>query len=119
MAHPTIVDDDNFQSEVLEAKIPVLVDFYADWCPPCKMMAPVVDELADEFEGRAKIAKLNVDFGPKSAAAYGIRSIPTMIVFAGGKPTAQAVGARPKASLRQGLEDIIAESPAPTKMKTY
>ena len=90
MAQPIVVTDGNFESEVIEAETPVLVDFYADWCGPCKMMAPIVDELAGEFEGRAKIAKLDVDSNQKTSAKYGVRSIPTMIVLQGGKPVAQA-----------------------------
>ena len=109
MAHPTTVTDDTFQSEVLEADTPVLVDFYADWCGPCKVMAPIVEELAEEFEGRAKIVKLDVDASPRTSVAYGIRSIPTVVIFVGGKPVAQAAGAQPKASLKQGLEDVIVE----------
>ena len=119
MANPIIVTNDNFESEVIETETPVLVDFYADWCGPCKMMAPIVDELVDEFEGRVKIAKMNVDINQQTSARYSVRSIPTMIIFQGGKPIAQAVGARPKAVLKQGLEEIIAGSPTPTRMKAY
>ena len=92
MAIPMIVTNDNFESEVLKSETPVLVDFYADWCGPCKIMAPVIKELASEFEGRAKVAKLDVDADPEVAATYGIRSIPTLVVFEGGSPVAQAVG---------------------------
>ena len=110
MANPIVVTDDNFESEVLKAETPVLVDFYADWCGPYKMMAPVIKELADEFKGRAKVAKLDVDTNPKVAATYGIRSIPTLLIFEGGSPVAQAVGALPKASLKQSLEDAITKA---------
>lgn len=108
MAHSTIVNDDNFESEVLQADTPVLVDFYADWCGPCKVMAPIVEELVGEFAGRAKIAKLDVDASPRTSMTYGIRSIPTTMIFDGGEPVAQMVGALPKASLKRGLEEAIA-----------
>ena len=114
MANPIIVTDENFETEVLKAETPVLVDFYADWCGPCKIMAPVIKELADEFEGRAKVAKLDVDANPRVASTYEIRSIPTLVVFEGGSPVAQAVGALPKASLKQTLEDAITSA---TKVK--
>ena len=110
MAHPTTVTDDNFEAEVLNSKVPVLVDFYADWCGPCKIMAPIVEELADEFDGRAKIAKLDVDANPRASATYGVRSIPTLVIFDGGRPVAQAVGALPKASLKQGLEQVVTKA---------
>ena len=110
MANPIIATDDNFESEVLNAETPVLVDFYADWCGPCKIMAPIIEEVASEFEGRAKVAKLDVDANPKVAATYGIRSIPTMVVFEGGRPVTQGVGALPKATLEQALEDAITKA---------
>ena len=108
MANPIIVTDENFESEVLRAETPVLVDFYADWCGPCKIMAPVIKELADEFEGRAKVAKLDVDANPETAGKYRVRSIPTLLLFDGGRPVAQGVGALPKPTLKQTLEDAIA-----------
>ena len=108
MAHSTIVNDDTFESEVLRSETPVLVDFYADWCGPCKVMAPIVEELVGEFAGRVKIAKLDVDASPRTSLTYGIRSIPTTMIFDGGKPVAQMVGALPKASLKRGLEEAIA-----------
>ena len=106
------VTDGNFESEVLEAEMPVFVDFYADWCGPCKMMAPIVEELANEFDGRAKIAKLDVDANPKISATYGIRSIPTLVIFDAGRPVARVAGVIAKTLLKKGLEDVIAKDKA-------
>ena len=107
MAHPIVVTDENFDTEVHESKVPVLVDFYADWCGPCKVMAPIVEELAKEYEGKAKIAKLDVDANPKVSSLYRVRSIPTFVIFDGGKPVAQAVGAVAKAALDKGLNIVL------------
>lgn len=96
--------DANFQKEALESDIPVLVDFYADWCGPCKMVAPIVAELADEYEGVFKIGKLNVDEHPATAEKYRVMSIPTLIVFKNGTPVDTIVGAVPKKTLQDKLE---------------
>lgn len=98
--------DDNFKAEVLEAELPVLVDFYADWCGPCKMMAPVVEALAAEYEGRVKIGKLNVDQSPDTAGQYGIMSIPTLLFFKNGEVVNKIVGAVPKSDLEQALDAL-------------
>lgn len=100
---PLKLDDDTFARTVAESDIPVLVDFYADWCPPCKMMAPFVDELARDHLGRALVAKLNTDHAPGAAQPFGIRGIPTSIVFKGGKEVARHVGAMQK----PGLEELL------------
>ena len=100
---PIKLNDDNFQRTISEAEIPVLVDFYADWCGPCKMMAPFVDELAAKYVGRALVAKLNTDEARHAAAPFNIRGIPTTIVFKGGKPLTQKAGAMPLAGLEQLL----------------
>lgn len=96
-------NDSNFEQEVLKSDIPVLVDFYADWCGPCKMMAPVVDELAAEYEGKVKVGKLNVDESSAAAAKYRVMSIPTFIVFKNGEPVDTLVGAVSKKELEAKL----------------
>ena len=108
MAHPQEVTDDSFQAEVLDADVPVLVDFWAEWCAPCKMIAPIVDALADEYDGKVKFAKMDVDTNPRTPMSYGIRSIPTLLIFSGGSPVDQVVGAVPKAALKGRLEKAIA-----------
>ena len=108
MAHPTEVTDGTFEDEVVKSTTPVLVDFWADWCAPCKMIAPIVEQLAEEFDGQVKFAKVDVDSNPKSAMNYGIRGIPTLLIFKGGKPVDQVVGAVPKSTLKQKLQEAIA-----------
>lgn len=95
--------DANFKQEALESDIPVLVDFYADWCGPCKMMAPIVSELADEYQGVFKIGKLNVDNDPNTAEQYRVMSIPTMIILKNGVAVDTIVGAVPKKTLQDKL----------------
>ncbi|ARP67379.1 MULTISPECIES: thioredoxin [Mesorhizobium] len=93
------VDIDNFQSEVLESAAPVVVDFWAEWCDPCKMIAPSLEEISVEMEGKIKIAKLNIDENPELAAQLGVRSIPTLAIFKGGEVADFSVGAKPKTAL--------------------
>jgi len=104
MSDEIILTDANFDEEVIKSELPVLVDFWAEWCGPCKMFAPLIEELAKEFKGRAKIAKLNVDQNPAVAEKFGIRGIPTVILFYGGKVEEQAVGVQSKANLVKMLE---------------
>jgi thioredoxin 1 len=96
------LSDDSFESEVLKSDVPVLVDFWASWCAPCKAISPVVDSLADEFEGKVKVGKLNVDENPATPGQYGVRGIPTLILFKDGNVVDQVVGAVPKNQL-EGL----------------
>lgn len=107
MAKPVAVDDAQFQESVVESDVPVLVDFWAEWCGPCKMIAPVVDELSDQFDGQIKFAKVDVDQNPQTSAKFGIRSIPTLLIFKGGAPVDQVVGAVPKAVLEQRLQAAL------------
>jgi len=107
MAKPVVVDDNNFDETVLKAKTPMLVDFWAPWCAPCRAVAPILDELADEYEGRLGFARLNIDEAPANATKYGISAIPTLLLFKDGKPVSQIVGFRPKAELKKALDELI------------
>ena len=98
------LNNDNFDSEVLKSDVPVLVDFWATWCGPCRAVAPLVDQLAGEYNGRAKVGKLDVDSAREIAASYNVTSIPTLIVFKGGQAVDQVMGARPKAQLAQLID---------------
>ena len=95
------VTDENFEREVLQSDIPVLVDFWAEWCGPCKAIGPAIETLANDYDGSAKVAKLNVDDNPETASRFGVRSIPTLIVFKDGEAQETAVGARPPAELAE------------------
>lgn len=99
--------DLNFKKEVLESDVAVLVDFWATWCGPCKMIAPIVEELAKEYDGKMKIGKLDVDSNPKTATAYGVMSIPTIIFFKKGKVMNQAVGVLNKSGLKRKIEENL------------
>jgi thioredoxin 1 len=107
MAKPRDVTDSNFEQEVLKADKPVLVDFWAPWCGPCRMVAPVVEELADDYAGKVEFVKLNTDDNPDTAVKYGIRSIPTLLVFKGGESVGQIVGFRPKSDLAERLDAVL------------
>ena len=108
MSDEIVLTEANFADEVLKSELPVLVDFWAEWCGPCKMLAPTLEELAAEYKGRAKIGKLNVDQNPAVAEKYGIQSIPTLILFHGGEIAEQAVGAKSKSYLIEMLSKKVA-----------
>jgi thioredoxin 1 len=101
------ITDSTFEQEVLTSEIPVLVDFWAPWCGPCRMVAPVVDELSQDFDGQVKVVKMNTDENPTIASQYAIRSIPTLIVFKDGQPVDRVVGAIPKSTLSNTLEKYL------------
>ena len=107
MAKPKEVTDDDFDKEVLQATKPVLVDFWAPWCGPCRMVAPIVEELAQEYDGKVELVKLNTDDNPNTAVKYGIRSIPTLLVFKDGEHVGQIIGFRPKSDLKQRLDAVV------------
>jgi thioredoxin 1 len=99
--------DDNFIAEVLNSKLPVLVDFFADWCGPCQMQGPIVDDLAKEYEGKFKIAKMNVDFGQETAGNFQVMSIPTLIFFKDGQPVERLNGMQSKQALKEKIEALL------------
>ena len=101
------VTDSSFKQEVLESNVPVLVDFWAPWCGPCRMVAPVVEEIADQYKEQIKVVKLNTDENPTIASQYGIRSIPTLMIFKGGQRVDMVVGAVPKTTLATTLEKYL------------
>jgi thioredoxin 1 len=104
---PIDIDDKAFDDKVLKASVPVLVDFWAPWCGPCRAVAPILDELAKEYKGKVTFARLNVDESPQNASKYGISAIPTLLIFKEGKPISQIVGFRPKAELKKALDEAI------------
>ena len=107
MSKPVEIKEADFDKVVVKSKMPVLVDFWAPWCGPCRMVGPVVEELANEYEGKVAFGKVNVDENPKTASQFGIMSIPTLIIFKDGKPISNIVGFRPKAQLKQSLDAAL------------
>ncbi len=108
MAKIIQVGDDNFEAEVIRSDLPVLIDFWAPWCGPCKSIAPVIEELAEEYEGRLKVTKLNVDDNPMTPSRYGVRGIPNLIILKGGTVKEQIVGVVPKGRLVDAIDRVLA-----------
>ena len=109
MANTVEITDATFQAEVVNSDVPVVIDFWAEWCGPCKMIAPIVEELAGEYEGKVKFAKMDVDSNPNTPMQFGIRGIPTLLIFNGGEnPVDQVVGAVPKSMLKKRVDEAIA-----------
>lgn len=102
-----VLEGESFESEVLQSSLPVVVDFWAEWCGPCKMIAPVLEEVAAEYEGRVKVGKLNVDENRQTALQFGIRSIPTILFFKEGQKVDQLIGAVPKKALKEKFEALL------------
>ena len=107
MADPIALTDESFEAEVIQSAVPVLVDFWAEWCGPCRMVAPIVDELSQEYEGRLKVGKVDIDSEKKVASKFGIRSIPTLLIFKDGKLADQISGAVPKNHLVEKVEAVL------------
>jgi thioredoxin 1 len=107
MAEILDVTDATFESEVLKSETPVLVDFWAEWCAPCRAIAPIVKELADDYGDKVKVVKMNIDESPGTPGTYGIRSIPTILAFRGGQVVGQMMGARPKAAFEELVNDLL------------
>ncbi len=111
MAHPVAISDNSFQTEVIDASKPVLVDFWAEWCGPCKMIAPILETVADEYDEQLKVVKLDVDANPKTMAKFRVQSIPTLILFNNGEPVERIVGYMPKERLLSKVRPHL-EAPA-------
>ncbi len=107
MTKPVSIDDGSFSEVVLQAEKPVLIDFWAAWCKPCLMVAPILDELAEEYDGKISFVKLDIDQNPQTPAKYGIMSIPSLLVFKNGEPVSQIVGFKPKGELKRSLDAIL------------
>lgn len=110
MGNSILLTDDNFEKEVSSSEVHILVDFWADWCGPCRIMSPILEEIAQDYQGKVKVGKLNVDENPKATSQHGIRSIPTLIIFKNGKPVDKIVGAFPKSHIAKAIEGVLNKS---------
>ena len=104
---PIKVTDQSFQTDVLDSKTPVVVDFWAEWCGPCRMIAPSLEELSNEYDGKLTVAKINIDENPQTPTKYGVRGIPTLMIFQGGQVAATKVGALPKSKIKEWIDASI------------
>ncbi len=107
MSHPREVTDTTFESDVVKSDLPVLVDFWAPWCGPCRMVGPIVEELSDEYAGKVNFFKMNTDDNPAVPSKFGIRSIPTLLIFKGGELKGSIVGFRPKSEMKKRLDEAL------------
>jgi len=107
MSKPVSISDDNFEQIVIKSEKPVLMDFWATWCRPCLMVAPIIDQLSDEYNGRINFVKMDVDQNPKTPSRYNVMSIPTILIFKKGKPVSHIVGLRPKEELKRVLDSAL------------
>lgn len=107
MAKPAEITDANFQEEVLNSDVPVLVDFWAEWCAPCRLIGPTIEELAGEYEGRVKIGKMDVDSNPNTPTKFNIRGIPALLVFKDGEVVDSIIGAQPKPAIESRLQNVL------------
>ncbi|MGH7800503.1 MAG: thioredoxin [Thermodesulfobacteriota bacterium] len=107
MSGSILLTDENFENEVTSSQVPVLVDFWAEWCGPCRTVGPIIEEIAEEYSGKLKVGKLNVDENQKSTYRYGVRSIPTLIIFKDGKPLNKIIGALPKGHIVEVIEGAL------------
>lgn len=103
-----VFTDSNFESDVLKSDTPVMVDFWAPWCAPCRIVSPIIEELGIEYAGKVKVGKLNVDDNPQTAAKYGIMSIPSIFLFKNGQPVKTMIGAQSKENFKRGIEEVLA-----------
>jgi len=108
MTKELTITDDSFEQDVLKSDVPVLVDFWAPWCAPCKIVAPIVEQLAGEYDGKIKVGKVNTDENQAVAAKYGIMSIPTLMIFKNGEPAEKIIGAQPKQAITEKIESVLA-----------